>query len=338
MIKDKQSYRILVIEDNPGDFTIVEEFLREYIVDPDILHVVDFKQASAILSSDDTLLDVILLDLTLPDKNGQNLITEMLRKASLCPVIILTGYADIDFSINSISQGILDYLIKDDLNAITLYKSIIYAIERKKIISHLAESEKRYSDLFHLSPEPMWVYELETLHFLDVNIAAINHYGYSREEFLSMIISEIGPEEDIHKTEEVVLNLRQHDPLFFQGIFRHKKKDGELIHVDIHSNIILFKGKKAKLILANDITERIKYIEAIEKQNEKLREIAWIQSHIVRAPLARMLGIVNHIKELKIASPECAELLNHFIDSGTELDTIIKDIAKKTELVNIKIN
>src|SRR5665213_195306 len=136
----------------------------------------------------------------------------------------------------------------------------------------------------------MWVYELETLHFLDVNIAAINHYGYSREEFLSMIISEIGPEEDIHKTEQVVLNLRQHDPPFFQGIFRHKKKDGELIHVDIHSNIILFKGKKAKLILANDITERIKYIGAIEKQNEKLREIAWIQSHIVRAPLARMLG------------------------------------------------
>ena len=128
----------------------------------------------------------------------------MLRVASLCPIIILTGYADIDFSIKSISQGILDYLLKDDLNATTLYKSIIYAIERKKTISELKESEKRYSDLFHLSPQPMWVLDPETFRFVQVNKATIELYGYSEEEFLNMTLMDIKQEEDISKTKRLI--------------------------------------------------------------------------------------------------------------------------------------
>src|SRR5450432_3234239 len=106
MIKDKKSYRILVMEDNPGDLAIVEDLLAEQISDPVIVHAGNFRQASAILSAADALFDVILLDLTLADKSGQDLVTAMLQVASLCPIIILTGYVDIDFSIKSISQGI----------------------------------------------------------------------------------------------------------------------------------------------------------------------------------------------------------------------------------------
>ncbi len=179
---DKKYFNFLVVEDNPGDFTLVEDFLREEFPNPTIIHAANFKLAAQILQSEENVFDLILLDLTLPDSSGQSLITEMLQIAS-CPIIILTGYADVDFSINSISQGILDYLLKDDLNATMLYKSINYAIERKKTNTELRESEKRYSDLFNASPQPMWVFDIVTLLFIQVNHAAISHYGYSEEEF-----------------------------------------------------------------------------------------------------------------------------------------------------------
>src|SRR5580658_1159580 len=131
MTKDKKPHRILIIEDNLGDLTIVEDLLTEQILNLEIVHAGNFKQASKILSTY-AVFDVILLDLTLPDKHGQDLILEMLHIASSCPIIILTGYGDIDFSVRSISQGISDYLIKDDLNVAILYKSITYSIERKK--------------------------------------------------------------------------------------------------------------------------------------------------------------------------------------------------------------
>jgi len=339
MIKDNTQYRILVIEDNPGDFAIVEDFLTEEILDPVIVHAVTFKQASEILLATDIPFDIILLDISLPDKNGNELVIEMLRIALLCPIIILTGYTDIDFSIKSISHGIFDYLLKDELNANILYKSIRYSIERRKAISELKKSEQQYSDLFHLSPQPMWVFELETSLFLDVNNAAIANYGYSREEFLSMTTAQIIARQNKKDADENEFNLGEYNHFFFKDfIVTHQKKNGGLMHVSIESNFIPFKGRKAQLVLAKDITERIQYVGAIEKQNKKLQEIAWTQSHVVRAPLARMMAIVNLIKELNIAPSECATLLNHFNDSANELDNIIKDITKKAEQTNIKIN
>ncbi|MFV7234552.1 PAS domain S-box protein [Flavobacterium sp. ZB4R12] len=335
MIKDKKSYSILVIEDNFGDFMIVEELLTELILNPKITHAKNFKEASVILSSRDSFFDIILLDLTLPDKSGQNLITEILQTASLCPVIVFTGYSDVDFSIKSISQGILDYLIKDDLNATMLYKSIIYSIERKKSISLLKESEKRYSDLFHLSPQPMWVCDMDTFQFLDVNDSAVYNYGFTEDEFLKMTVKEIIPEGEVTILAAAVNSPKQKDQLPTKGIYRHKKKNGDVIHVEIQSNIIYFNNQRAELVLANDITERVQYIKAIEKQNEKLQQIAWTQSHVARAPLARMMGIVNLIKEMDSTSSEFEDLLNHFFDSGTELDKIIRNIVKKTERINI---
>src|SRR5688500_12882545 len=112
MPKDNKPYRILVIEDNPGDFTIVEDFLTEQIAAPVIVHSDNFKRTMEIMSAGNPLFDVILLDLSLSDKGGQELVTEILRIAPFIPVIILTGYSDINFSIKSISLGIIDYLLK----------------------------------------------------------------------------------------------------------------------------------------------------------------------------------------------------------------------------------
>ncbi len=143
MNKDKKPYRILVIEDNSGDFLLIEDFIHEQLERPEIIHRVNFVQAATWLQESAEVPDVILLDLTLPDKSGASLVDAILQTAGSVPVIILTGFADIEFSTRSIALGISDYLVKDELNAPMLYKSIVYSIERKRTYQQLQESEKR---------------------------------------------------------------------------------------------------------------------------------------------------------------------------------------------------
>jgi signal transduction histidine kinase len=134
---------ILIIEDNPGDFALVEEFLLEQIEAPTIFHVPNYKQAREILMAPGNCFDVILLDLSLPDKTGASLIQDIVEISLNVPVIVLTGYSDFAFGVKSLSLGASDYILKDELTSLALYKSIVYSTERKRIISDLEESEKR---------------------------------------------------------------------------------------------------------------------------------------------------------------------------------------------------
>src|SRR5690606_31306444 len=112
--------------------------------------------------------------------------------------------------------------------------------------------------------------------FLDVNQSAVSHYGYSKEEFLSMTIFEIRQSEEIEELKERIKKVRNLKHKSSKGVFNHRKKNGEIIQVDVQSNIIEFQGIKAELVLANDITERMNYIREVEDRNARLQEIAWI--------------------------------------------------------------
>ncbi len=101
------------------------------------------------------------------------------------------------------------------------------------------------------------------------------------------------------------------------------------------SSAILSNGREARLVLVNDITEKVNYIETIEIQNRTLKEISWIQSHVVRAPLARLMGLVNLLEnEYFNSNPELIGFLSHIKNSSFELDTIIRDISKKSESIS----
>ncbi|HTD42470.1 MAG TPA: response regulator, partial [Mucilaginibacter sp.] len=181
-------FRILIIEDNPGDFMLAGDFLEEQFKSPEITHAWNFGEAKNVLAGKGYEFDVVLMDLSLPDRQGEDLIVEILALCGKTPVIVLTGYSDISFGVTSLSLGITDYILKDELTSWVLYKSIIYSVERKRSVLALEESEKKYSELFHLSPLPMFVFDVSTLQIVNVNNAAIGHYGYARNEFLSMTI------------------------------------------------------------------------------------------------------------------------------------------------------
>ncbi|WP_439504360.1 PAS domain S-box protein [Sediminibacterium sp.] len=202
--------------------------------------------------------------------------------------------------------------------------------------AEISASEKRYSELFHLSPLPMWVYDIDTLQFLEVNKAAINHYGYSEAEFLSMTIKDIRPREDLPYLEAQLKVTRKNSTEYVSGTFRHIKKNGELITVEVQSNYISYSGKNARVILINDITERLEYINTIENKNQELQQIAWMQSHVIRAPVAKILGILHILEQVEITEEEKLILQHDLKISTQELDRIIHDIAKKTHEARLK--
>lgn len=333
MTLDKSTYRILVVEDNPGDYMLVEDFLTEHIKSPSLTHVTKFKPAQSLINENPDTFDIILLDLSLPDIDKERLVTEARNFSKSAPVIILTGYSDLDFAVKSLAQGVSDYLIKDTISALVLYKSIIYAQERYRFLKSLRESEKRYMELFHLSPAPIWVYELDTLRFIDVNEATVQHYGFSKEEFLSMTLREIRPSEDIQKMEKAVKQAQDKTIRYFTHGYRHRKKNGEVIDVELTSNPITFDGKKAEIVLATDVTEKLLQMKAIAKQNKRLREIAWTQSHVVRAPVARLMALVDMVKNGNNSSEEHDQYLSNIYDSASEIDEIIKGIAEASQTV-----
>lgn len=331
-------------------------------------------------------------------------------------------------------------------------------ITARKHANDLLQMEKqKYQDLFNFSPVPQWVYDLETLAFLQVNEAAIIHYGYSREEFLTMTIKDIRTPEELPVLDKIVIDNVKPGK-YNQSIVKHQKKNGEVILVHVEGNSVFFEGKNARLVMAidqtekikaqeelqlslnrydivskatsdaiwdwdlergtitwnkgicgifgyndvdfdsswweenvhpddiervrsqfqerllgkqsrwqveyrfrcldgsyktvldrafivfnsegeavriigsmQDITERIRHLQAIETQNKRLQEISWLQSHKVRAPLARIMGLAElidledpgKIKELK-------ELAGLILRSANELDNVIKEISDKT--------
>ena len=136
-----QLYEVLVVEDNPGDFLLVEEMIAEQMTA--VVHrAKTFNQTKELIEAGNAY-NVVLVDLTLPDNTGEELIRDMLKLCRDTPVIVLTGMTNFDFGIRSLAMGVSDYLLKDELTGTALYKSIAYSAERKKVISALETSENR---------------------------------------------------------------------------------------------------------------------------------------------------------------------------------------------------
>ncbi len=128
-----------------------------------------------------------------------------------------------------------------------------------------------FQGLFDSNPQPMFVYDIQTLGFLAVNDAAIGHYGYSREDFLSMDITRIRPQEEVGRLVAMVANLGM--GVQRSGKWTHRKKDGTLINVEISSHGIVFGGREARFVIVQDITERMQAVEALKRSEEKYRDL-----------------------------------------------------------------
>ncbi|NNU33338.1 PAS domain S-box protein [Mucilaginibacter sp. S1162] len=118
---------------------------------------------------------------------------------------------------------------------------------------------------------PMWYFDTETLMFPDVNEAATRHYGYTKDEFLSMSIRDIRPAEKIAETEALVA-ANKLSGKYYGGTAQHVKKNGEMIYVNIESNLLDIDGRPVRLVLATDITTMVEHQLEIFNVNLKVKE------------------------------------------------------------------
>ena len=162
--------------------------------------------------------------------------------------------------------------------------------EREQSEEKLKRSEERYRTLFEANPLPMWIYDLETLSFLEVNDAAISHYGYRREEFLAMTIADIRPTADRPALLAAVAQAanRTVDNADHIGLWRHQKKDDSMIDVEITSHVLDYSGRNAELVLAFDVTER----KRAEAERQVISEI--VQGVITTTNLDGLLELAHH--------------------------------------------
>lgn len=142
---------------------------------------------------------------------------------------------------------------------------------RRNHLQALESSEARYRMLFDANPQPLWVYDLETLAFLEVNDAAVEHYGYSREEFLTMTLLDVRPVEDIPRLMENLVEAKQFRGIEHAGIWRHRLKDRRIIDVQITSHQIEFEGRPADLVLVHDVTEQLRAQQQLRQSEERFR-------------------------------------------------------------------
>jgi two-component system, cell cycle sensor histidine kinase and response regulator CckA len=143
-------------------------------------------------------------------------------------------------------------------------------LERADTQLALRESEASYRLLFERHPAPMWLYDPETLRFLAVNDAAVANYGFSRDEFLSLTIFDIRPPEDVPAMEAWLSDMGR--GRIRAGVWRHRRKDGSLIDVDIASDAVEFDGKTVRIVLAQDVTEQLRVEEQL-RQSQKMEAI-----------------------------------------------------------------
>jgi two-component system, cell cycle sensor histidine kinase and response regulator CckA len=185
--------------------------------------------------------------------------------------------------------------------------------------------DQQYRLLFDRNPQPMWVFDMETLAFLAVNDAAISHYGYSREEFLRMTVKDVRPPEDIPALLEYFSNTP--DGLVEAGEWRHRKKDGTIINVKITASRLHLEGRRVTVASIQDVTERKRAEEAERfsaQQFGSAFEHAAIGMALV-APTGRWLKVNRSLCEITGYSAE--ELAQKTFQDITHPEDLDRDLA-----------
>ena len=177
---------------------------------------------------------------------------------------------------------------------------VAMAIERKRTEEQLHESERKYRLLFETNPEPMFVYDFETLRIMAVNEAAITRYGYSEAEFLALTIRDIRPVEEQGRLNQE-LARRSDEGGVSKGV-RHRAKDGRLFEVDLVARPLEFAGRRARLVLARDVTAQ-RHLEDQLRQSQKMEAVGQLAGGIAHDFNNLLTAILGSTQLLLQATP-----------------------------------
>lgn len=260
-----------------------------------------------------------------------NIMRQVVRKYAVLHIttgillVALSSYLTIE--IDALASSVLAREIFRGLFLVASFSGLFYLFSLR-LNRTVVENKNQYKRLFEENPNPMWVYDLKSLRILAVNQAAEQTYGYTHEEFLQLTLLQLRPDSEQQKLLE---NMKQLSPTYSKsGTWLHQRKNGDKFWASIFSHSTQFNNRQARLVLALDINDRLLAQKQIMAQNEKLREIAHLQSHNLRRPVASIMGLVNLFDKRNPQNEMNGIVIDKLDIVCKELDLTIHKIVEKT--------
>ena len=324
---------ILIVEDNEGDALLIQEYIKEEFPNTKLSHAWTLAEAERILK--EHTYDLIFLDVSLPDSSGKDSIVSVVELAKTTPVIVLTGYSDLSFAVESMQLGVQDYLNKENITATSLQKSITYSIERNRIRLQLIDSDKRFRSIMENSIDGFALISAEG------QIQELSPYGNSIIGYDPIENAGLFQMDFLHPEDrKMVLSI------FFEVLskpgsiklleFRYKRPDGSYRWMEsTFYNLIENTAVKAIVLNYRDVSlrkkeeeERKLLIEELTQTNDYLKQFGFIISHNLRAPLTNLLAISDLINPDQIPDEQTNTLLKAVKISTNQLNETLNDIIK----------
>lgn len=306
--------RILLIEDNPGDARLIQTLLNETSGDS-IVHVAERLELGLQFLSGQAV-DIVVLDLGLPDSWGLDTLTKLQTRCPRLPVVILTGSNDEALGVQALQLGAQDYLVKGQVEGRLLQRALTYAVERKRAEVALQESEERFSKAFHFSPVGINLFHLVDGHSVDVNDAYLDLVGYAREEVIDHTAADLNLLISPPEYAAWLQRLREQGAVENLDV-QIRQKSGQVVNALFSIVNIELQGEAVGLVLAIDITERKRAEQRIQElnrdlqrravelhaANQELESFSYTVSHDLRTPLVAMENFA------RLLADECGEQL-----------------------------
>ena len=268
------NYSILIVEDDTGMTSYLKRLLR-----PKTLKLItaDSGQQAIQYLSQNTV-DLILLDIGLPDMDGYQVMDHICNKLAQTLVIVMTGDVTVESAVKALRKGAYDYLRKP-FESTELLNTIDNALDRIRLEKEhhraerkLRESEEKYHQLFESESDAILVVDAVTKRFEEVNRAAQLLYGYSREEFLALMLEDISAEQEKTRTKlENLRNGEMGDSTVYHRYF--KKKDGTVFPGELSLATYASMGRQKIIGSIRDITERHQKEEELRQTKQRLQHI-----------------------------------------------------------------
>src|SRR5215470_13904122 len=293
--------------------------------------------------------DLVVLDVRLPDISGYEVcrrIKEDPETASILVLQVSATFVNSRDAVRSLEGGADSYLTQP-VEPPVLIATVGALIRLRRTEEALRESESRHRQLFERTPLPAWVFDVESLSILAVNDAAVLHYGYTRDEFLTMTIGDLLPPGEIDNFKARAMSDAQGQ----LGVWRHHTKDESALEVELTAAPIRFGDYRARMLLATDVTERRRVEQTraellsrerlaraqAEEANRAKDDFLATLSHELRTPLNAMLGWVNLLQTGKL-HPQTAKRGLDAIDRNSRIQAqLIEDLLDVSRIITGKL-